>query len=290
MVSMLRNSTVAIAAERNRTARLSAILLLALAAAPQTLSAQESGLHYRHRADWPPGAIGSEQLRRGGPLPGYFQPVEIRAPEGALISAAAEGGFEEPQAAPRHFGLLIAPVYRFQITRIPLHPGAELYPTIELVNRTYAPPGVERRFPIVIQLDQDDLEQALEGKFIVKVVYLEDPDKAIPASAMAGAPLSFDARPGDDPLEIADGIGKPMAIVRLGGRLPLPGDGESQEWLTQSCAPLIKYPTAAAAANDDGAGDSAEQTSFTDSAPRARRPLTAGPRPLPLGVPSRRKH
>jgi hypothetical protein len=288
MVSKLRYSTTATAAERNGTARLRAILLLALLAAPQALRAQDSGMHYRHRGDWPPGAIGSEQLRRGGPLPGYFQPVEIRAPEGALISAAAEGGFDEPETSPRHFGLLIAPVYRFKITCIPFQAGAEVYPSVELVNRTYAPPGVEQRFPIIIELDQNDLELALEGKFVTKVVYLEDPDKAIPASAAAGAPLSFDARPGDDPLEMADAIGKPMAIVRLGGRLPLPGaGGDEEEWLTRSCAPLIKYPSATAAASNEGSGEAVEQAPRSASAARTRRQMSSRPTPRPVGVPRR---
>ncbi|MGD9644081.1 MAG: hypothetical protein AB7U73_00105 [Pirellulales bacterium] len=290
MVSTLRNSTIALAVERNGTARQCAILLLIWLAAPSALRAQQSGMHYRHRADWPPGAIGSEQLRRGGPLPGYFQPVEIRAPQGALVSAAAEGGFDEPTPAPRHFGLLIAPVYRFQVTRIPLHPGAEVYPTIELVNRTYAPTGVEKRFPIVIELDQDDLELALQGKFVTKVVYLEDPDKAIPASAAAGAPLTFDARPSDDPLEMADAIGKPMAIVRLGGRLPIPGANvDEEEWLTRSCAPLIKYPSATAAVSDDGSPVTVEGVRPAAATSPARRPLASRPGPRPLGAPRRFK-
>ncbi len=44
----------------------------------------------------PPGAIGSRQLQRGGPLPGFFQPVEIKAPAGALISLASGDQFGRP--------------------------------------------------------------------------------------------------------------------------------------------------------------------------------------------------
>jgi len=46
------------------------------------LSAQQPGVHYLHQGIMPPGAIGSRQLQRGGPLPGYFQPVEIKARPG----------------------------------------------------------------------------------------------------------------------------------------------------------------------------------------------------------------
>ena len=34
-------------------------------------------IHYFQRADMPPGSVGSAQLKRGGPLPGYFQAVEL---------------------------------------------------------------------------------------------------------------------------------------------------------------------------------------------------------------------
>ena len=59
-----------------------------------------------HPAGMPPGAIGSQQLQRGGPFPGFFQPVEIKAPDGVLISLAEEGRFGEPQKAPIRVGLL----------------------------------------------------------------------------------------------------------------------------------------------------------------------------------------
>ena len=55
--------------------------------------AEEPPVHYLHAGAMPPGAIGGQQLMRGGPLPGYFQPVEIMAPEGAMVSLAAGADF-----------------------------------------------------------------------------------------------------------------------------------------------------------------------------------------------------
>ncbi len=58
-----------------------------------TAAAQDRPMHWLNAGAMPPGAIGSLRLERGGPLSGYFQPVRIRAPQGARIALAMEGGF-----------------------------------------------------------------------------------------------------------------------------------------------------------------------------------------------------
>ena len=69
------------------------------------LAAQNQNVHYRYQGNEPPGAIGSWQLLRGGPLPGYFQPVEIKAPQGALVSLAVDGTFLPSIPAPVRVGM-----------------------------------------------------------------------------------------------------------------------------------------------------------------------------------------
>ena len=181
-----------------------------------------------HAGKLPPGAIGAQQLLRGGPLPGYFQPVEIRAPEGALVSLAIDQQFSAPQAAPFKVGMLIAPVYRLRVTQIPNHTGEEVYPTVEIINRIYPPVGEEFRFPLPIDLTQADLELALAGKFVTRVVYLEDPQQALPIATTPDEQRYFEVRPSDDPLEVADRLGRPVAIIRLGGRLPDAGGPDAK--------------------------------------------------------------
>ncbi|MEX2141570.1 MAG: hypothetical protein WD894_20055 [Pirellulales bacterium] len=173
-----------------------------------------------HAGKLPPGAIGAQQLLRGGPLPGYFQPAEIKAPEGAFVSLAVNQEFSAPQTTPLKVGMLIAPVYRLRVTQIPNHLGEEVYPTIEIINRIYPPVGEEFRFPVPIELTQADLELALSGKFVTRVVYLEDPQQALPVAPVDDEQRYFEVRPSDDPLEVADRLGRPVAIIRLGGRLP----------------------------------------------------------------------
>jgi len=211
--------------------------LLSLAAAFPA-AAQLPAVHYQHPGSMPPGAIGAWQLQRGGPLPGYFQPVEIRAPAGAAVSLVVNGQFEAPQPAPVLAGLLIAPVYRLRVTGIPFHEGAEVFPTIELIDRIYPPPDQVWRFPIPIELTQQDLEFALAGKFVTRVIYLEDPESALPV-VQGPTQNWFDVAPGANPLQVADVLGRPVAILRLGGRLPIDARLPDPSFIG-NCAPWMR--------------------------------------------------
>jgi hypothetical protein len=177
-------------------------------------------VHYVHQGVMPPGAIGGRQLQRGGPLPGFFQPVEIKAPPGALISLAAEGQFADPKKVPLHVGLLVGQVYRLRIVNIPLNEDLELYPTIEVIDRLYAPTDQALRFPIPIEITQEDLFLAIRGKFVTRVIYLENPREALPIRDDPVNQHLVDVGPCHDPLADADMLGRPVAIFRLGGRLP----------------------------------------------------------------------
>ena len=205
------------------------------------LPAQQPPVHYLHQGVMPPGAIGSRQLQRGGPLPGFFQPVEIKAPAGASISLAAAGDFAPAQPAPARAGLLIGAVYRLRVTSIPLHAGVEVFPSIELIDRLYAPIGQEQNFPIPIELTQEDLQLALSGKFVTRVVYLEDPLRALPVKQPKEKEQNwFEVGPGHDPLIEADILGRPVAILRLGARLP---SDKSDASFLFGCPPYMASPS-----------------------------------------------
>lgn len=182
--------------------------------------AQQPPVHYLHHGVMPPGAIGSQQLQRGGPLLGYYQPVEIKVPRGASVSLAANQQFDDAQSGSRKAGFLIGAVYRLRVTNIRLADEAEVFPTIEVIDRLYTPGNEEARFAIPIDITEQDLKLAVAGKFVTRVIYLEDPREALPARDNLQTQNWFEAAPGQDPLAIADGLGRPVAILRLGGRLP----------------------------------------------------------------------
>jgi hypothetical protein len=214
------------------------------------MAAEPPPVHYLHQGIMPPGAIGSRQLQRGGPLPGFFQPVEIKAPPGALVSLAVDGHFDAAQPAPRKAGFLIGGVYRLRVTNIRLAEGLEVFPTVEVTDRLYTPPGQELRFAIPIDIAEEDLRLALDGKFVTRVIYLEDPRQALPAREDPKTQNWFDVAPGQDPLAVADSLGRPVAILRLGGRLPDQGETAdpsffcgSPPWMALSSAAPNKSPS-----------------------------------------------
>jgi len=153
------------------------------------------------------------------PIRGYFQPVMIRTPEDTSLAGVSKGQFTERFASPLQVGLLVGCDYRLRITDIPYHPGKELFPTLTLLARTYPPQGREFDYPIVINLTLEDLELALAGRYITRVIYLEDPNRALPVQTSDEEQLSHDIQ-GGDPVVVAGTLGLPVAIVRIGGRIP----------------------------------------------------------------------
>ncbi len=175
-----------------------------------------------------PGAIGQLQNIKGRGIPGYVQPVKLVLPEGTKIAPVIDGNFTDDMPVPQTFGCLIGAVYRFRITQIPLQPGAELFPSVEVIDRTYPPAGLELQYPIPIHITQEELQFALEGKFVTRVVYLENPRTAIPNKYKPSFQPWFEVEAGQDPVVTADALGRPVAILRLGSRRPtaddLPGE------------------------------------------------------------------
>ncbi len=173
-------------------------------------------------------------------MPGYYQPVEISAPQGAQLALAMDGTFEPSQPAPLRAGLLVGHVYRLKVTNIPFHVGQEVFPSLEIINRLYPPQGSETRFPIPIELTREELDLALRGQFVIRVIYLENPRTALPLPEDPVHQRYFEVGPGQDPLEVADGLGRPMAILRIGSRVP-ELDQTTGRFLFDS-PPWIRFP------------------------------------------------
>ena len=178
-----------------------------------------TGRHRLLTGDMPPGYVGQARLAGRGFVNGYYQPVAVTGPKGTRFALTRNGRYEEGTEL-LQAGFLVGSVYRFQITRIPQMEGAELYPTLEVIDRTYPPAGLATRYPIVINLDQEDLESALEGKLVTRVIYLEDPQTASPLPQTPITNNPVEVAEYQDALEVADRLGRPVAIVRIGSVAP----------------------------------------------------------------------
>lgn len=196
-----------------------ACMSLSAAAADPATYLPGGNYHRILNSDFPPGAVGQARLAGRGPVAGYFQPVAISGPQGtrfALPMGESLGASSEVLNA----GLLVGGVYRFQISEIPGAEGAELFPTIEVIDRTYPPPGLATRFPIQILLDEEDFSAALSGQLVTRVIYLEDPETATPMVQTTQTNRPLEIAEYQDALEVADHLGRPVAIVRIGSVAP----------------------------------------------------------------------
>ena len=181
--------------------------------------------HELIRGDMPPG-LAADYSRMGNPrLEGHIQPVRVISPLGSRVDVAADdGGFLQMNSSRVSVGLRVGPVYRFKVSNIPRYFGKELYPSIEILNRLSPPAGLENDFPIEVVISEDDLKQAIEGRLVTKVVYLENPETALPHRHRAEDQPYFDVGGGEDPLRAAEKLGRPMAILRMGSRIPSASD------------------------------------------------------------------
>jgi hypothetical protein len=215
--------------------RLAIMIVAIIASSLGTCYAQQKRLPHvwpMYQDDMAPGIIGQTQIHRRPQAYGYFQPVEIRGPEGIRISMATAGVFDEPQPAPFRAALLVGAPYRIRVGGIPFEDGQELYPTIEVIDRLYPLPEREHRMPIIVEMDETDISAAMKGDLVTRVIYLEDSEIAEPVSYADGVQRVQDVYGTEDALHTADQMGRPVAILRIGSRVPSDlGTGDNTEFL-----------------------------------------------------------
>lgn len=153
---------------------------------------------------------------------GSMQPVEWKLPEGAVAEVAQDGAFVSDEKAVNLFALEVGKVYRFRICNIPGRPNDAVYPTVELLGKLNPPVGRAWDFPVELALPASDIEAALNGALVTRVVFLENSENA--ANVDAGdnpENLTLDVPRGVDPLLAARTRGRALALVRLGSRAPV---------------------------------------------------------------------
>jgi hypothetical protein len=168
----------------------------------------------------PLGRIGQWSAQVGKGLNGVMQGVRIELPSPGHLTVYNGG----PATAvvlptPAQFNVGVGYVYRLKLSGLPDYPGVDLYPTIEILDRLHPPPGRQQEFPIPIAFTSEELQSAIDGRMVTKVVYLEQPQFAVTGDLTA-AMLARVLPPDRNLLIEADRVGRPMVLVRLGGRIP----------------------------------------------------------------------
>ncbi|MDO5555047.1 MAG: hypothetical protein Q4G68_14935 [Planctomycetia bacterium] len=210
---------------------LGAALVMLCLASPDAAMSQAPGKQYLASPALPTGELAElanvAQARTQQAY--YFQPVQFRVPDGVTVAVAQPGGYSAEQRSTQAgqeggswpcFGMLPGRVYRLKIGNIPLRAGQELYPTLELLGRLTPPAGREFDFPVQVDIEREDLDLALSGHLVTRVVYLEAPLLAMPTdSSLASGRVAFDVPDGLNPLAVAESKGTVMAVLRMGSRV-----------------------------------------------------------------------
>jgi len=170
-----------------------------------------------------PGQVGRWNLIAKPTLTGYFQPVQVVLPStGEVTFYSLEHPGQHRLPAPAQAGMLIGAVYRLRVGSMPEYPGVELFPTIEVTDRLHPPCGREFEFPIPVEITAEEIAAAQGDQMVTKVVYLEQPQWAVMLPVDPGQTRNLDLPNSQNLLDAADQLGRPVAILRLGGRTPDP--------------------------------------------------------------------
>lgn len=191
----------------------------------------------------PPGQAGlwSLQATRDAELKrGYFQPVRVELPTAGRVTFYAGSGEQTLSApAPASAALLVGHLYRFKLSELEGYPGLVLYPTVELLDRLHPPAGKASLYPIPLTLTDEEILAVGEGRLVTKIVYIEQPHTAY-VGATPDAVRNLRASARENMLAIADQHGRPVAILRVGGRVAAP-HGEDRSFYG-SGAPVKPVP------------------------------------------------
>lgn len=200
------------------------LAVVSLVAGTSSALAQSGMYHEPLSEKLPPGYTADTLARIRHYDMSWLQPVRVELPTSGMVSVySATSDPLATIAAPAQFSVNAGHIYRLRVSEMPEFPGLEIYPSIEILDRLHPPAGQEANYPIPIVLSADDLREANEGRMVTRLIYLEDPKFASQLDRLR-AEVPQTIAPKDNALQEAGKLGRPMVIVRIGGRVPSGND------------------------------------------------------------------
>jgi uncharacterized repeat protein (TIGR01451 family) len=160
--------------------------------------------------------------------------------------------------APAIFGVRTGYLIRAQLDHFRDAPDLTLYPTVEVRGSLWLGAKLNPAdYPAAIVLTAADLEAIRGGSLVTKAIYLENPERATPVPTRPDAPYEADVPPDRDLLAETRQYGRPVAVVRFGGRtvppeelarfvvpgtILLPGEHGLAQAALPPCFPLADTP------------------------------------------------
>ncbi|MCS6851732.1 MAG: hypothetical protein NZ700_11255 [Gemmataceae bacterium] len=173
----------------------------------------------------PPGAVaalGALPHAQAPQFPSHRTEVRFVGPAGMKISwyaPAGDGkqGFATTQLdAPARYNFVQGAIYRLKLSEIPNRPGLELYPTLEVVPANVKTHPFLAHSAVPISFTEEDFDQVVSGNYLVKVIYLPDPQFQDLAATGPDEVVSTRLEPGVDPIAEAHRRGSVLLVVRMG--------------------------------------------------------------------------
>jgi hypothetical protein len=174
---------------------------------------------------YPPGAVaavGANAMPQANRFPSRRTEVGFVAPYGMKVSWFAptpdgRAGFAQNHIdAPGRYNFIQGAVYRLKLTDLQNRPGVELYPTLEVVPSNLKTDAFLAHSAVPVSFTNEDLDQVAAGNYLVKVIYLPDPQYQDLAVAGPEEVVSSRLEPGVDPIAEAYRRGSILLVIRLG--------------------------------------------------------------------------
>jgi hypothetical protein len=175
----------------------------------------------------PTGGIMQTQFAQANAMAGMQfqgQRTQIRfvRPSGMRVSWFTQGADGRPAfsttpiESPGRYNFPQAAIYRLKLSNIEGRPGLEVYPTMEVVPANPKTEAFLAHSAVPIDFTNEDFKQIAEGNYLVKVIYLPDPNFQDVAGTGTDEILSTRLAPGTDPIQEALRRGSILVVLRMG--------------------------------------------------------------------------
>lgn len=165
-------------------------------------------------------------INAGRPCPPLGPPAEVLAvkivaPTGVRITALPGSPLAKQYGEQVLVGLRPGYAYRFELAGVGREGQGMLYPEVEVRGTLVLRPGMRLMEHFAgIAFSNRDLDRVMNGTLITKVIYLEDPTKALPIRSNPDQPHEIPEETEEAAIRAAFEHGRLVAIVRLGNRKP----------------------------------------------------------------------
>jgi hypothetical protein len=148
--------------------------------------------------------------------------VRFVKPSGMKVAWLTSGPDGRPSYSPTvlevpgRYNFLQAAIYRLKLTNIERRAGLEVYPTLEVVPANHKTEAFLAHSAVPVEFTDADFDQIAAGNYVVKVIYLPDPQFQEITTTGIEEISSTTLPPGEDPIVEALRRGSILLVIRMG--------------------------------------------------------------------------